>query len=148
MEAVGLAASVITLISAAALTSSTLMRLRGLKGCPLYVLSALNEFNDFTATLILVQSVLGVEEITEKVLAELERLMGRAKYQLERLDTYLKQQVLREEPVGTNLNLAKLRRHARWKEVIGEAQHQMEGLQEALRSIKDDLLPVMSAGQL
>lgn len=42
MEAMGLVASVITLINAATFTGASLTRLMGLRGCPLYVISALN----------------------------------------------------------------------------------------------------------
>jgi hypothetical protein len=75
MEAVGLVASIITLINAATLTSASLTRLMGLRGCPLYVVSALNEVNDFQATLTLVKSVLDIQEIPEDVLATIAKFI-------------------------------------------------------------------------
>lgn len=96
MEAVGLAASIITLVGAGTLTSTTLTRLWGLRGSPLYVTTALNEVNDFKATLTLVQTILDMVELPEDILAELSRLLRQAKTQLEAFDRYLREHVLRE----------------------------------------------------
>jgi hypothetical protein len=112
MEVVGLTASIITLISAATLTSSTLTRLWGLRGSPLYVDSALNEVTDFTATLTLVQSALNVAEVPEDVHDQLEGLLSRAKDRLEAFDRYLKEEVLREDNNGNSTDRPKLRRRA------------------------------------
>jgi hypothetical protein len=148
MEAVGFAASIITLISAASLTGSTLTRLWGLRGSPLYVVSALNEVTDFTATLNLVQSTLSVAEVPEDVLAELERLLARAKDRLEAFDKYLKQKVLREDEEVHNMDQLKLRRRAKFKEVVGEAQQQINGLQQGLLSIKVNLTLALGVAQV
>jgi hypothetical protein len=83
MEAVGLVASIVTLISAATLIGSSLTRLWGLRGTPLYVAAALNEVNDFKATLTLVQSVLAVRAIPPDVLFNLDKLLNQAKERLE-----------------------------------------------------------------
>ncbi|KAI4674310.1 uncharacterized protein J4E84_010685 [Alternaria hordeiaustralica] len=50
MEAIGLVASIITLISAASNAALILERVLGLRGVSLYVLGALNEVTDFKAT--------------------------------------------------------------------------------------------------
>jgi hypothetical protein len=148
MEAVGLAASIITLISAASLTSSTLTRLWGLRGSPLYVVSALNEVTDFTATLTLVQSTLSVAEIPEDVLDELERQLYRAKDRLEAFDRYLKEKVLREDEGVYNMNQPKLRRRAKFKEIVGEAQQHINGLQQGILSIKSNLTLALGVAQV
>lgn len=111
MEAVGLTASIITLVSAAALTSSTLTRLWRLQGCPSYVVSALNETEDFRASLTLVSSVLDVEQVPEDVLVEVARLLARAKHLLQNFDVFLKDKVIQAHD-GSNSARPKLRGHA------------------------------------
>jgi hypothetical protein len=148
MEAVGLAASVITLISAATLTGSTLTRLWGLRGSPLYVVSALNEVTDFTATLTLVQSTLSVAEVPEDVHAQLESLLSRAKDRLEAFDRYLKENVLREDNGVNSTDRPKLRRRAKFKEIVGEAQQQINGLQQELLSTKVNLAIALGVAQV
>jgi|TARA_R110002003_G_scaffold3_22_gene116 hypothetical protein len=148
MEAVGLAASIITLIGAATLTSSSLTRLWALRGTPLYVVTALNEVNDFKATLILVQSALQTGQASETVSLELSRLLDRAKERLEAFDQYLKDEVLKEEYGTHNVDHPKLRRRAKLKEIVGQAQQQIDGLQQGLLSIKMNLVLVLSVAQL
>jgi hypothetical protein len=75
MEAVGLVESIITFISAAKFTVSSSARIWGLRGTPLHVAAALNEVNDFKATLTRVQSVLGVRDIPPDVFAGIIRLL-------------------------------------------------------------------------
>jgi hypothetical protein len=148
MEAVGLTASIITLINAVTLTSSALTRLWGLRGCPLYVVLALNEVNDFNATLTLVQSALDVGEVPDDVIIELERLIYRARQQLEGFDRYLKDHVLRKESGTFDIQAPKLKRRAKFMEIVGEAQHQIDGLQQGLLSIKVNLTLALGVGQL
>jgi hypothetical protein len=148
MEVVGLTASIITLISAATLTSSTLTRLWGLRGSPLYVDSALNEVTDFTATLTLVQSALNVAEVPEDVHDQLEGLLSRAKDRLEAFDRYLKEEVLREDNNGNSTDRPKLRRRAKFKQIVGEAQQQIDGLQQALLSTKANLTIALGVAQM
>ncbi|KAF2029829.1 hypothetical protein EK21DRAFT_112507 [Setomelanomma holmii] len=118
MKAVGFVASIITLIGAATLTSSTLTRLLGLKGSPLYVVNALNEVNDFNATLTLVQTALQIREVPHEVQEELGKLLARAQQQLEAFNQYLKAEVLREEHGSYDTSHLKLRRRAKLKEII------------------------------
>jgi hypothetical protein len=101
MEVVGLTASIITLISAATLTGSTLTRLWGLRGSALYVVSALNEVTDFTATLTLVQSALSVAEVPEDIHDQLESHLSRVKDRLEAFDRYLKEEVCEKTTMET-----------------------------------------------
>jgi hypothetical protein len=103
---------------------------------------------DFTATLNLVQSTLSVAEVPEDVLAELERLLARAKDRLEAFDKYLKQKVLREDEGVHNMDQLKLRRRAKFKEVVGEAQQQINGLQQGLLSIKVNLTLALGVAQV
>lgn len=149
MEVVGLAASVSTLIGVATLTASSLARLWRLQGTPLYVVTALNEVNDFKATLVLVQTVFSRNEVSGEVSAELERLLHRAQKELGHFDKYLHDNVLKERegalPAG---NRPKLRRRAKLKEVLGEAQQQIDGLQQGLLSIKVNLTLALGVAQL
>lgn len=148
MEAVGLVASIITLVGAASLTGSSLTRLWGLRGSPLYIISALNEVNDFKATLSLIQSTLSVKQVPEDVVLELGQLLDRARIRLDEFDRYLKEKVLQESPGKCNLDRPKLRRRAKLKEILGEAQQQIDGLQQGLLSIKVSLALALGVAQL
>jgi hypothetical protein len=148
MDVLGLAASIITLTSAVTLTGSTLTRLWGLRGSPLYVVSALNEVNDFTATLALVQSTLSEAEVPKDVLAKLDGLLSRARYRLEAFDRYLKENVLRDVNRVHGINQPKLRRRAKLKEIVGEAQQQIDGLQRGLLSAKVNLTLALGVAQV
>jgi hypothetical protein len=148
MEAVGLAASIITLISAASLTGSTLTRLWGLRGSPLYVVSALNEVTDFTATLTLVQSTLSVAGVPDDVLNTIAKLLSQANERLEAFDRYLKEQVLCEDKGTCNTGQPKLRRRAKFKEVVGEAQQHFNSFHQGLLSIKVNLVLALGVAQV
>ncbi|KAF2124067.1 ankyrin [Dothidotthia symphoricarpi CBS 119687] len=150
MEVVGLVASIITLIGAASLTGSTLTRLYGLRGAPLYILTALNEVNDFKATLSFVHRVLDDlgDEVQGDTKAEIERLLLRAKARLDAFNKFLKEDVLREGENLVDNRDPKLRRRAKWRELIGEGQSQFDALQQELVSIKVSLGLTLSASQL
>jgi len=148
MEAIGLVASIITLIGAATLTGSSLTRLWGLWGTPFYIVTALNEVNDFTATLTLLKSVLNMGDVPDEVLTELARLLQRAADQLDSFDRYLGNEVLRDKYWTSDRNQPRLRRRAKWREVIGEAQQQIDGLQQGLLSIKVNIGLALNVAQL
>lgn len=77
MEVLGLVTSIITLIGAASLTGSTIHRAWGLRGSPPYLITALNEVNDFKALLEFIMTALpGSDDgIEEHVKSEVERLL-------------------------------------------------------------------------
>jgi hypothetical protein len=148
MEVVGLVASISTLIRVAAATVSALTKLWRLRGTPLYVITALNEVNDFKATLVLVQTALNRSEISEEVCAELERLLLRAHEELHGFELFVKEKLLKEGERSDKYNRPKLRRRAQLKEFLGEAQQQIDGLQQGLLSIKVNLTLVLGVAQL
>lgn len=94
--------------------------------------------------------MLNVEQIPEEVLAEVERLMSRANEQLLGLDRYLKDEVFCENVTSTSHEQSKHKRRNKFKfkEVIGEAQHEINGLQQGLLSINVKLNTVLGIGQL
>lgn len=143
MEAVGLAASVLTLISAAALTSSTLTRLWRLQGCPNYVVTALNDIEDFRAVLTLVKAMIERREPPEDVLVEIARLLARAEEQIGKFDRYLKDEVVQSPQTPHQETRIKLRRRAKLKEAIGAAREQFDDFQQGLQSIKGNLVVVL-----
>jgi hypothetical protein len=148
MEVVGLVASISTLIRVTAATVSSLTKLWRLRGTPLYVITALNEVNDFKATLVLVQTALNRSEISEEVCAELERLLHRAHEELHGFEQYVKEKIVKEGERSDEYDRPKLRRRAQLKEFLGEAQQQIDGLQQGLLSIKVNLTLVLGVAQL
>ena len=143
MEAVGVVASVITLIGATSLTSSMLTRLCGLRGTPLHVLTALNEVKDFQATLSLVRSAL--TELGDGETAVLT-LLVRAKERLDTFNGYLQQEILDNDDRGTKA--IKLRKRAKFKEVMGQIQSEINALQQDLMSIKLSLVLALGVTNL
>jgi hypothetical protein len=141
-------ASIVTLLSATTLTASSLTRLWGLRGTPLHVAAALNELNDFKATLALVQSTLAIRDIPPDVLAGLDRLLDQAEERLKEFDIYLKEYILRDENGTQDLKHLRLRRRARLKEFLGEAQQRINGLQQGLLSVRVSLVLALGVAQL
>jgi hypothetical protein len=148
MEVVGLVASISTLIRVTAATVSSLTKLWRLRGTPLYVITALNEVNDFKATLVLVHTALNRSEISEEVCAELERLLRRAHEELYGFERYVKEKILKEGERSDENDRPKLRPRAHLREFLGEAQQQINGLQQGLLSIKVNLTLVLGVAQL
>jgi hypothetical protein len=146
MEVVGLVASVITLIGAANLMSSTIQRAWRLRGSPPYLITALNEVNDFKALLQFIRAALSDDNIEEYVKSEIKRLLDRANEKLHAFDGYLRTKVLRDG-VECDSN-AKLRKSAKLREVIGEGQVQVNALQQELNSIKMNLILAINISQL
>jgi hypothetical protein len=147
MEVVGLVASVMTLIGAASLTSSTIHRAWGLRGSPPYLATALNEVNDFKALLEFVRAALtDTDDLEEHAKSEIKRLLDRANEKLLAFDEYLKTKVLRDgEKFDSN---ARLRKSAKLREVIGEGQVQVNVLQQELNSVKMNLMLAINISQL
>jgi vacuolar-type H+-ATPase subunit H len=147
MEVVGLVASVITLIGAASLTSSTIHRAWGLRGSPPYLATALNEVNDFKALLEFIRAALtDTDDLEEHAKSEIKRLLDRANEKLHVFDEYLKTKVLRDgEKFDSN---ARLRKSAKLREVIGEGQVQVNALQQELNSVKMNLMLAINISQL
>jgi vacuolar-type H+-ATPase subunit H len=147
MEVVGLVASVITLIGAASLTSSTIHRAWGLRGSPPYLATALNEVNDFKALLEFIRAALtDTDDLEEHVKSEIKRLLDRANEKLHAFDEYLKTKVLRDgEKFDSN---ARLRKSAKLREVIGEGRVQVNALQQELNSVKMNLMLAINISQL
>jgi hypothetical protein len=147
MEVVGLVASVITLIGAASLTSSTIHRAWGLRGSPPYLVTALNEVNDFKALLEFIRAALSdTDDLEEHVKSEIQRLLDRANAKLHAFDEYPKTKVLRDgEKFDSN---ARLRKSAKLREVIGEGQVQVNALQQELNSVKMNLMLAINISQL
>jgi hypothetical protein len=89
------------------------------------------------------------DEVSGEVYAQLERLLHRAQKELGDFDKYLHDNVLKEAeglaPIGGR---PRLRRRAKLKEVIGEAQQQIDGLQQGLLSIKVNITLVLGVAQL
>lgn len=148
MEVVGLAASISTLIGVASVTASTLTRLWRLRGTPLYVVTALNEINDFKATLVLLRTIISRDEATDEVKAELTRLLHRAQEDLESFDRFLQDNILKQTEPVSGATSPHLRRRTRFKEVIGEAQQQIDGLQQGLLSIKVNITLALGVAHL
>jgi vacuolar-type H+-ATPase subunit H len=147
MEVVGLVASVMTLIGAASLTGSTIRRAWGLRGSPPYLITALNEVNDFKALLEFIRVALtDTDDVEEHVKSEIKRLLDRANEKLHAFDEYLKKKVLRDgEKFDSN---ARLRKSAKLREVIGEGQVQVNALQQELNSVKMNLMLAINISQL
>ena len=145
MEAVGLAASIITLISAATLTGATITRVWGLRGCPQSVTTSLNEVEDFKGVLLLVHNALSDLDYDND---QIRRLLDRAKIRLAAFDTYLKIEILREEAQVQDDERPKLKKRAKWKEVVGQLQHEIDTLKQELSSIKQSLMVALGAAQL
>jgi len=153
MEAVGLVASIITLVSAASHVASILERVLGLRGISLYVLGAINEVTDFKATLALVQTV--VEEAQHQLppayRVEYNRLLDRAMGCMDAFTKYLRRNVLREreEVVGAG-KVIELKRRMKWTEVWGggQVQCQINAFQQELASLKLSFVLAMSATNL
>lgn len=150
MEVVGLVASIITLIGAASLTGSTIERAWGLRGCPIYLVTALNEVNDFKVLLEFISAALSDsgDNLEEHAKAEIGRLLNKASDRLHTFDEYLKAKVLRDgKSLGPNSNL-KLRKGAKFREIIGEGQNQVQALQQDLNSVKINLMLAIGVTQL
>jgi hypothetical protein len=146
MEVAGLTASIITLIGAATLAGSTVSRIWGLRDSPpLYVLTALNEINDFKATLSLIQCALENLPTTppDFIDEEIARFLRRAETSLTAFNNYLQEKVLRGG--AGDSDTIKLRRRAKLKEILGEAQSEMNVLQQELTSIKLSLNTALTA---
>ncbi|KAH6629071.1 hypothetical protein C7974DRAFT_393786 [Boeremia exigua] len=148
MEVAGLTASIITLISATTLAGSAVIRVWGLRGLPLYIQAALNEINDFKATLMLVRDAHSSLKAvpSDSFDAEVVRLIARADERLTAFNTYMKEKVLRDGP--THTSEIKLRRRAKLKEIFGEAQSELGVLQQELASIKLGLTTALVAVQI
>jgi len=153
MEAIGLVASIITLVSAASHAASILERVLGLRGIFLYVLGAINEVTDFKATLVLLQTTL---EETEHQLpldhgVEYDRLFDRSTGCMNAFTKYLRKNVLRErEKMACADKVMELKRRAKWMEVLGggQAQCQINAFQQELASLKLSFVLVMSVTNL
>lgn len=141
MEAIGLVASIITLISAATLAGSALDRVWGLKGVPFYILPALNEVNDFKASLTFLQTTLsnGQHVISAAAEVEIDRLLVRAHECMRTFNEYLKEKVLREGELTTDNKTPKLRKRAKFREVIGQARCPIDAQRQELASIRHSL---------
>jgi hypothetical protein len=149
MEVVGLVASVMTLIGAASLTSSTIHRAWGLRGSPPYLATALNEVNDFKALLEFIRVALtDTDDLEEHAKSEIQRLLDRANEKLHAFNEYLKTKVLRDgEKFDSNAH-PKLRKSAKLREVIGEGQVQVNALQQELNAVKMNLMLAINISQL
>ena len=150
MEAIGLAASVITLIGATSLTSSMLTRLWGLHGTPIYILTALNDLRDFQTALALVQSAFEELDgaIPDAVVVEVHKLLSHAADRIGAFNDFLKQEVLREYDLEASSMMPKIRKRAKFKEIIGQAQCQIATLQQELLSIKMSLSLALGVANL
>jgi hypothetical protein len=145
MEAVGLAASLITLIGAASLASATITRAIGLRGCPQSVLTSRNEVEDFKGVLLIAQQALGDLDYDNE---QIRRLLTRAQTRIEAFDTFLKEKVLRDDVRPHTDGALRLRKRAKWKEVIGELQSEIDTLKQELSSIKQSLNVALAAANL
>jgi hypothetical protein len=145
MEPVGLAASIITLISAASLASATITRAYGLRGCPESVLTSLNEVEDFKGVLLVAQQALGDLDYDNEYV---NRLLARARTRIEAFDTFLKEKVLRDEIRPTNDATIRLRKRAKWREITGELQVEIDTLKQELSSIKQSLNVALTTAHL
>jgi hypothetical protein len=148
MEAVGLVASIVTLIGTVTLTSATLRKLWALRGSPLYMVTALNEVSDFKITLNLVLSAIDTAQCLDDIRSDLESLLNRARDRLARFDQYLKREVLRDGDGASKDVQLRLRRRTRLKEILGETQQEIFSLQKDLSSIKANLALVLGAANL
>ena len=153
MEAIGLVASIITLVSAASHAASILERVLGLRGISLYVLGAINEVTDFKATLVLLQTTL---EETQHQLpldhrVEYDRLLDRSMGCMNAFTKHLRKNVLRERENAACADKAmELKRRAKWMEVLGgsQAQSRINTFQQELASLKMSFVLAMSATNL
>lgn len=145
MEAVGLAASIITLIGAASLASATISRAVGLRGCPQSICTSFNEVEDFKGVLLIAQNALGDLDYDNE---QIRRLLARAQMRLEAFDIFLKEKVLRDDGGLHEDGSPRLRRRAKWKEVIGELQSEIDTIKQELASIKQSLILAMTAASL
>ena len=145
MEAVGLAASVITLIGAATLTGATITRAWGLLECPQSITTSLNEVEDFKGVLLLVHNALGDLDYDND---QIRKLLDRAKMRLEAFDMYLNTEILCEKAQMQDGKRPKLKKRAQWKEVVGQLQHEIDTLKQELSSIKQSLMVALAAAQL
>ncbi|KAF2259503.1 hypothetical protein CC78DRAFT_620985 [Lojkania enalia] len=139
MDPVSLAASVVTLISATTVTASTLRGLWNLGSTPEYLVGALNEVTDFSAMLRLVHTALDAAEnvLSEELKSEIERLVDRARGELEKFDRFLNERLLKRGLENTDN--PRLRRRAKFREVIGDNQNKIESFRKELVSIKSGL---------
>jgi hypothetical protein len=94
--------------------------------------------NDFQATLALVQFTFQEldEAVPNTVKIEIGKLLTRARDCLEAFNTFMKEKVLRETKDETYGASPKLRKRAKFKEVVGQAQCQVDAIQRELLSIK------------
>ncbi|KAI4639298.1 uncharacterized protein J4E78_010983 [Alternaria triticimaculans] len=153
MEAIGLVASIITLISAASHAASLLERVLGLRGIPLHVLGAINEVTDFKAVIALVKTAF--EETQHQLPLEYEiefnRLSDRAMGRIDAFTKHLRRNVLREREgaIGDH-KVTELKRRVKWMEVLGrgQAQGQIDSFQQELASLKLSFVLAMSATNL
>jgi hypothetical protein len=98
--------------------------------------------------LALVQSTLAIRDIPPDVLAGLDRLLDQAEERLKEFDIYLKKYILRDENGTQDMKHLRLRRRARLKEFLGEAQQRINGLQQGLLSVRVSLVLVLGVAQL
>ncbi|KAI4606977.1 hypothetical protein J4E83_009732 [Alternaria metachromatica] len=150
MEAIGLVASIITLISAASNAALILERVLGLRGVSLYVLGALNEVTDFKATLTLVQTAVDEtqHQLPPAYRVEYNRLLDRAMGCMDAFTKYLRRSILRErEEVDGAEKVIELKRRVKWMDVLGrgQAQCQIDAFQQELTSLKLNFVLAMSA---
>jgi len=153
MEAIGLVASIITLISAASNAALILERVLGLRGVSLYVLGALNEVTDFKATLTLVQTAVDEtqQQLPQAYRAEYSRLLDRTMACMDAFTKYLRRNVLREREEGVDAGkVIELKRRVKWMDVLGrgQAQCQIDAFQQELASLKLSFVLAMSATNL
>ena len=101
---------------------------------------------DFKATLRVVQAAVdGFEDdIPNHVKSELERLLGRAKDQLNDFNLFLTDQILKNGRIDEN-GRPKLKRRAKIREILGENQTKVDSLRHALDSIKIGLGVILGA---
>jgi len=153
MEAIGLVASIITLISAASHAASLLERVLGLRGIPLYVLGAISEVTDFKAILTLVKTAFEEtqHELPLEYRVEYNRISDRAMNCINAFTKHLRRNVLREREgaIGDH-KVTELKRRVKWMEVLGrgQAQGQIDAFQRELASLKLSFVLAMSATNL
>ncbi|PSN75560.1 ankyrin, partial [Corynespora cassiicola Philippines] len=139
MEAVGLAASIVTLVSATSFAGAALQKLQRLRGTQVHLVAAINEMNDFRATLSFVHSAVDGHEdlLPESSRSELEALLERSEEDLKNFTHYLETELLRDGKSDTTS--PKLRSRAKFKELLGENQSRIDTFCRNFNSIKTAL---------
>ena len=139
MDPVSLAASIITLISAASTTGDFLKKVWSLRNHPGYLSAALNDITDFKAMLcLMLKTVESVEDsIDDDVRFGIESLIRRAESRLSDFRQFINN--LFEDEPSTHSKTLRLRRRAKLNEVFGDNQRKVDGFREELTSIKSEL---------